>query len=109
MWEPSGKRPAGLTKVKRALICAAVLRGMWHPAFVMGKLCWAILSAASSASRKTLVRWRLLVMIRLPFSTDVPFKKSDGIHLGEFAGQSSTNELAKRSLRIVSRQAFSHP
>src|SRR6266481_5827409 len=108
MCEPSGNLPAGLTNVKRALICAAVLSGIWQPVFVP-ECRGESFFAASCASKKKFATRRLLVMIRLPFSTEVPLRKSAGIHSRELDFQRSTNDAAKRSVFILSRHAFSQP
>src|SRR5205807_6790135 len=108
MWEPSGKRPAGLTKVKRALICAAVLSGIWQPVLVPAWRGESFLPASWASRKKFLIR-RLLVMIRLPFSTEVPLRKRAGIHSRELDFQRSTNDVAKRSFFILSSHALSQP
>src|SRR5437016_6641685 len=108
MCEPSRNGPAVLTNVKRAVICAAVLSGIWQ-AVLFRECRGESFFAASCASKKKFATRRLLVMIRLPFSTEVPLRKSAGIHSREVDFQRSTNEPAKRSVFILSRHAFSQP
>src|ERR1043166_1723656 len=82
---------------------------MWHATFVAPAPGGPSFTAASSTSKKLSVTRRLLVTMRLPFSTEVPLRNNAGIHFDESTGQRSTNDCLKRSLPMGSRHAFSQP